>query len=293
MCKISVIIPVYNAEKHLDECLNSIVHQTMKEIEIICINDGSRDNSASVLRAWQKKDERIRLVNQENQGAAAARNAGIAVAEGIYVFFVDSDDYLPSKDVLENLYRKAVEEEVAVCGGSLLRVRENGEFYFSKHYVFEKDETKLYTDYQFDLGFWRFLYSRELLLTQKIVFPPYRNFEDPVFMVRAMYYAERIAVLSQNVYVYRDTPQSASKSMSQRALMDMVRGMWCNLRFAHDHQLWDLYNRTFRRINREARTEIEMGLNTVDEDRKLFDLLVRVNADIDWNHVDEIYKKMD
>ena len=89
MAKISVIVPVYNAEKYLVQCLNSIINQTFKDIEIICINDGSTDNSLKILKEFSEKDSRIKIINQKNSGVSIARNKGIDTASGDYIFFVD------------------------------------------------------------------------------------------------------------------------------------------------------------------------------------------------------------
>ena len=94
MVKISVIIPVYNVEKYLKESLESVVNQTLNDIEIICIDDGSTDSSPSILKEYQNNDERFIIINQENSGPGAARNRGIKEAKGKYTYFLDSDDYL-------------------------------------------------------------------------------------------------------------------------------------------------------------------------------------------------------
>ncbi len=111
--KVSVVIPVYNTEKYLDECLNSVENQTLKEIEIICVNDGSTDNSLSVLEKHRSKDRRIKIVNQKNAGVSAARNAGIKKASGEYIAFLDSDDVvLPY--AYENAYNGAKKYKVDI-----------------------------------------------------------------------------------------------------------------------------------------------------------------------------------
>ena len=92
--KVSVIVPVYNTEKYLQKCLDSLINQTLKDIEIICINDGSTDNSENIIRMFAKEDSRIKLINQENKKQGAARNAGMKIATGEYIGFVDSDDYV-------------------------------------------------------------------------------------------------------------------------------------------------------------------------------------------------------
>ncbi|MBR6327686.1 MAG: glycosyltransferase family 2 protein, partial [Alphaproteobacteria bacterium] len=90
--KISVIMPVYNVEKYLERCLSSICHQTYQNIEIICIDDGSTDKSLEILKQFQARDERIKIIAQQNQGASKARNKGLTEATGSYIYFMDSDD---------------------------------------------------------------------------------------------------------------------------------------------------------------------------------------------------------
>ena len=106
MAKISVIIPVYNTEMFLSECLDSVLHQTFKDFEIICVNDGSSDNSASILKGYAQKDARIKVITQANQGLSAARNAGLDVVQGEWICFLDSDDMLPIS-AIEILYNTA------------------------------------------------------------------------------------------------------------------------------------------------------------------------------------------
>lgn len=104
MIKVSVIVPVYNVENYLEECLNSIINQTLKEIEIICIDDGSDDGSLNILRKFEKIDDRINVFSQENSGLAATRNLGIKLSKGEYIYFIDGDDYL-ELEALDELYR--------------------------------------------------------------------------------------------------------------------------------------------------------------------------------------------
>ena len=96
---VSILIPVYNVENYLEKCLDSVISQTMNNIEIICVNDGSTDHSGEILEKYQKKDKRIIVVNKENGGLPSARNAGLEIARGKYIGFVDSDDYINSDTV--------------------------------------------------------------------------------------------------------------------------------------------------------------------------------------------------
>lgn len=108
--KISVVLPVYNIEKYLCECLDSLINQTFKDIEIICINDGSTDNSLSILEEYASEDKRFRIINQKNQGQSVARNRGLAVAQGKFITFIDPDDFF-ELDALQNMYEKIIENK--------------------------------------------------------------------------------------------------------------------------------------------------------------------------------------
>ena len=105
MVKVSIVIPVYNTEKYIRECLDSVINQTLKEIEIILIDDGSIDSSGLLCDAWVLKDNRVKVIHQANQGLSGARNTGIDNASGEYIFFCDSDDFI-RKDTIERLYGK-------------------------------------------------------------------------------------------------------------------------------------------------------------------------------------------
>ena len=113
---ISIIIPVYNAENYLQECLDSIRKQSLTNLEIICIDDGSTDNSVSVIKNVMKKDFRIQLIEQTNQGAGIARNNGLKNATGKYVAFLDADDFFYDVDALWKMIEQCEEREVLVCG---------------------------------------------------------------------------------------------------------------------------------------------------------------------------------
>ena len=116
--KVSVIVPIYNTEKFLRKCIESIVNQTLQEIEIILINDGSTDNSHNIcLEYTEKYPEKIRYINNKNIGCSATRNLGIELANGEYIAFVDSDDYI-EKEMYEEMYTKTLKEksDIVICG---------------------------------------------------------------------------------------------------------------------------------------------------------------------------------
>ena len=119
--KISVIMPVYNVERYLSECIDSVVRQTFKEKEIIVVNDGSTDSSLLILNEYADKYDNIVVLTQKNQGPGPARNNGIQHAKGKYLIFIDPDDFYPSDDCLEALYDAAEKNNVLICGGIIIR----------------------------------------------------------------------------------------------------------------------------------------------------------------------------
>ena len=125
MVKISVIVPVYNVEKYLDKCLNSLVNQTLKDIEIIVINDGSPDNSQTIIECYSKKYSNVKSYVKRNGGISDARNYGLKYASGEYIAFVDSDDYV-DLSMMEKLYNKAIENSYDIVECNLHMVDDNG-----------------------------------------------------------------------------------------------------------------------------------------------------------------------
>ena len=164
--KISVIIPVYNASKYLRQCINSVLGQTLKNIEVICIDDGSIDNSLEILKEYQIKDNRIIVCTQENSGAAVARNKGLDIAKGDYIAFMDPDDYYPDRDVLFSIYERACDNNALIAGGSLALDR--NESHYKPTYetqderFFDKDAFIKYEDYQYDFYYQRFIYKKKI-----------------------------------------------------------------------------------------------------------------------------------
>lgn len=147
MVKVSITVPVYNVEKYLEKCLDSLIGQTLKDIEIICINDGSTDNSLSILEKYAKKDSRIKIINQENQGIANTRNKSIKLAQGEYIGFVDSDDWL-SLDFFEKLYNAALKYEADIAAAGIIRATDKHEKMFLE---FKKETVTNNTDKKFEI----------------------------------------------------------------------------------------------------------------------------------------------
>lgn len=202
---ISVIIPVYNMAEHLRESIDSVLSQSLNNIEIICINDGSTDNSLSILQRYAEKDNRIRIISRANKGVGHSRNEGIEAANGECVAFLDPDDMYPNSDILLKLYTKLNENNVCICGGSLGCFQQTIEGIKPHNSLqsFSNEGYQLYENYQFEYGFYRFIYKRSLLISNHIIFPPYPRFQDPPFMVQAMIKARGFYAIPDITYAYR------------------------------------------------------------------------------------------
>lgn len=203
--KISVIIPVYNMACYIRECLNSVLQQTLREIEIIMIDDGSTDGSLAVMAEYQKKYNNIKTIRQTNQGAGVARNNGIRHAVGKYIAMMDPDDFYPQNDSLEELYRTAEEKHVVMCGGVVIRN------YNGVREVKRKGEVKEYfcnrkvkvDEYPYVGGHCRYLFQKDFLWDNNIFYPAYRRYQDPPFLLKAMLCAGEFYGINQEVYEYR------------------------------------------------------------------------------------------
>jgi len=201
--KVTIIIPVYNAEQYIDECMESILNQTLNDIEIICVDDGSTDRTFDKLLKWSKKDERIRVICQVNRGSGFARNQAMKMATGQYIMFMDADDWYPSNDIVENLYTIASEQKMVIVGGGIQAYR-NGEVCESlDYYTFPEEGIISFDDYQLDYGYTRFIYNLQFLKENNIEFPNYVRFQDPIFFVKALSVAKSFYAIKGIVYAYR------------------------------------------------------------------------------------------
>lgn len=251
MCKISVIIPVYNAENYLPECLNSVINQTLQEIEIICINDGSTDNSLSVLEKYSLKDSRIRILNQKNEGVSKARNLGIENAKGEFLAFLDADDWLPDNDTYKDLYDAAVKNSVFVCGGSFEAHYEDGTVKTSfkgvrSKYSFTEDRKYHFVDYQYDFGWVRFIYNRAFLNRENLRIPDLTAFEDPVFFAAVMHKAKVFYALKRITYCYRRGHHPYTLTIKKAR--DTLQGLLINIKLAKSNGYNELLRLETERI---------------------------------------------
>lgn len=198
MIKVSVIIPVYNTEKYLGKCLDSVCAQTLKEIETICVNDASTDNSLSILKEYASQDERIKLIDlEENKGVAAARNAGMNVTKGEYIGFVDSDDWIDST-FFEKLYLQSDNGNVDIVKGADLHVLKNG-----NQEIWQQNDLIKQNKMNFWAQFTTAIYKNSLVKNQDIKFDESLLVcEDINFLMEIVYQAKNIAFADDAIYFY-------------------------------------------------------------------------------------------
>ncbi len=222
MPKVSVIIPVYNTEKYLRKCLDSVCNQTLSDIEIICVNDCSTDSSLEILKGYASKDNRIKLIDfKENKGSAVARNTGIDEATGEYIGFVDSDDWV-DLDFYEKLYIRAKHIDAEVVRGNILLYENNEKKYIYENLFTEIEKSKVSFNGLFVCAIYKldFIKSNEILFLEK-----YSYGEDRLFPLKASILSHNFSLVKDSYYNYcvHDDSASSIKTLSIYKINDYIQ----------------------------------------------------------------------
>ena len=241
--KVSVIIPVYNMGRFVSECLDSVLGQTLREIEVICVDDGSTDESPAILADFARRDNRVRVITQKNQGVFAARNNALDVASGEFVIFMDPDDWYCEADALRTLYIEAVANKVKICGGEIVEMLDRNTIKplppgYVPSYRFRRGGFFEFSDYQYFGWYTRFIFDRMMLEENDIRFPPYTRYQDPPFLVKAMIAAGRFYALKRVFYAVRVEHKTINwQTNGCRKLVDFMAGNADIFRMARKHGL--------------------------------------------------------
>lgn len=213
--KVSVIVPVYNVEKYLENCIDSLVNQSLKEIEIICVNDGSTDNSLDIIRKYEENYNNIIVIDKENGGLSDARNHGIEVSNGEYIAFVDSDDWV-ELDMLELMYQKAIEEEAEIVTAGYKEV------YSDKIDIIDDYDIQYKIIYEGTV--WNKIFKKSLIQEYNLRFPKGLWYEDNAFTYRALIVANKIVSVKKAFYNYRkDRVGSIMNTQKNNKIYDMYK----------------------------------------------------------------------
>lgn len=238
MKKVSVIIPVYNTEEYLPQCLHSVCDQTLTDIEIICVDDGSTDRSLEILKEFQKKDDRIIVLTQKNLQAGVARNRGIEIAQGEYLYFMDSDDFI-ALDLLERTYAKAekVDADIVLFGwkkyDTVTQTSTPNSGYLNRHFLPSK-EVFSYRDIPETIlqvtnpAPWSKLFRRRFIEEKQLRFQNFPNSNDVYFVLTAMCVADRVTYVPDYLIYYRvgqSTNIQNKKSRNPLCFIDAFLGV--------------------------------------------------------------------
>lgn len=282
--KVSVIIPVYNAEKYLAECLNSIVNQSLKEIEIICINDGSSDNSLKLIEKYARFNKRIKIINKEASGSASAgRNIGIKLSKGEYICFIDNDDFI-SLDYLEKMYVKAKETNADLVTNNNINA------FIEKN--LKKQKRYLKTNVINSLA-WSKLYKRDIIIKNSLRFPEGYIYEDEYFYYTLIPYIKNSVQYNCGMYYYRQSKSSLmgkGKTEKKYQIIDIFRLIY---NFYKEHNFLFEYKlpysilkyrssqisdyKRYRNKFLELINELNLDIEEIKKDKKLRLLLISPN----------------
>jgi len=237
--KISVIVPVYNTSQYLKKCLESLLNQTLKEIEIICVDDGSTDNSIDILNEYCKKDNRIKIFTQQNKGPSAARNVGIEAAKGEYIGFIDSDDWI-DVDFYEKLYNSITSTNSDIAIATILRTYEKTKKIRVKY---DKEETYFKLEDKIKVCnipkccyVWNKLYKKELI--KNIKFQEGMYYEDVLWTLPVIKKSQKLTTVPDITYYYRANKNSIVKKVqSAKKQQDSYRVKKIMINFFNENNL--------------------------------------------------------
>jgi len=288
--KISIVIPVYNVEQYLRECLDSIINQTMREIQIICVNDGSTDGSLAILREYGALDTRLTVLDQPNRGQSAARNAALSLVQGRYVMFIDSDDWI-NLDTCEKLFAKAEQTGAEIVqffhkrknipnGRNESGHMDSYDGITGQDITTVEDKIPLFDYNGACTKLWRFDFLRD----NHIRFPEGLVFEDQMFCWQGITMAMRVAVVPERLYHYRYNPSSTVIAPeNKRKAIDLVpvyrmigeslkkSGHYDEYREFFIPMKLTIWYGLFSRLNRsDHRRLIQMIRESLTEDDKVF-----------------------
>ncbi len=277
---ISVILPIYNTEEYLRKCLDSVIHQTYKDLEIICIDDGSTDQSGGIVDEYAKLDDRIRVIHQENHGESNARNVGLNISKGEYITFLDCDDWI-EPDMYETLLDAIEEDDLDMAAGSWYKdytdriIEVTNEKDVSNH-VFGRDELLRYL-YERDAyrGFsymWNKLYKREVLTDpdgQIMLFDEsIRLGGDVIYLAKLALNVRRARYIDRPFYHYRMRESSGSHTRDLGSFHDWIKSYEIVIRLYEENRIEPIiidYLKRFLAYHASEAAEIAIEKKDVEE----------------------------
>ena len=253
--KVSIIIPIYNVESFLKECLNSVISQTLKDIEIILVDDGSTDSSLSICQEYAKRDSRITVLTQKNKGAGAARNKGLELARGKYLSFLDADDFFTPK-LLARLFETAESRnsDIVVCDKMSYNNKTNKiediQWAINKQYIPQKEvfNYKDFPNYIFNCfqnWAWNKLFNTQFIKENNIKFQEIKRTNDLYFTNCALILANRISFIDEKLIYYRFGTDNNSQSTNQVAPTDFVKALIKLKEFLEEYEIYKTVKQSY------------------------------------------------
>jgi len=283
---VSIIIPVYNSEKYLKRCLDSVINQTLHDIEIICINDASTDSSLRILEEYETIDSRIRVFsNDKNRGLAYTRNRGIDIATSKYLGFVDSDDTIESK-MYEILLDKSIVNNSCITICNYKKVNDTikvNKFRasFSKDEIFSKILSRRLSSTACNK-----LYNKEFLIKNRLYFPEDRLSEDSIVACKIVYFAKVISVVEDEFYNYYNNEGSITREITDKYLIDIVFNIEDTKKFLVETGLFYRYKKEFTLMQENYIQYLIYKLSQAKKEGKaFFELILKI-----WNVVNKFKK---
>lgn len=221
---ISVIVPVYKAERYLNECIDSILAQTFSNFELILVDDGSPDRSGEICDQYAAKDKRIRVIHKPNGGVSSARNAGLDIARGEWITFVDADDMI-APDMLEKLFNKAEQENADIVTCDFKFLYPDGHTKIEHAYYWHDNSEQSLAEYMLTTWTvtWGCVINRAIIKANNIFFDVQLSInEDFIFIIRCILHASKIATIQVPLYFYRQQHESACHTFTTRKLQDQL-----------------------------------------------------------------------
>lgn len=241
---ISVIVPIYNVEKYLRKCVDSLINQTYKNLEIILVDDGSPDNCPKICDEYAKQDSRIKVMHKENGGLSDARNAGMNIATGEYISFIDSDDWIKS-EMIEDMYNRMIEDNSDLVSSGVLWVDEDGveirNATVSENCVLNTEQAmkELINDGKLKQHVWNKLYKADLI--KNIPFDKGKYHEDVFWSYKVIGEAERISIEKNSYYFYVQRSKSIMGEKYSAKRLDALDAMKLRCEYTKD-KFPKLYN---------------------------------------------------
>lgn len=284
MCpKVSIIMTTYNVEEHIEESLQSALAQDIADLEVLCIDGHSNDHTLNIIKVFEKKDPRVRLLFQERLGIGAAKNCGIENAQGEYITFLDADDFYLDTTALRKMYEACKAEHVSVCGAfrSILFIDGHVE-----KEPLHRNDCKIgmhcvrlqYMERQYDYHFHSYIYDRQMIMNSDARFAEVKAYDDTHFFIRAMLQAKEFCVVPIELYRYRCGP---AYDWGMEKANDAILALSDQLKLTKEKGLTTLHWLTLQRINYEYGAIFEK--NILAGDFELLARLISANAVIDEN----------